>query len=214
MQWQCSETNPWPIFGFHFSQASEEIIPYESEIYRPPVELYSYVTAIEGIHEGELWQTTPWLWNQLNLTCCLNTLTLLSSCLEHGWGYHSEHSQQTEFEQPQGNHLTELQSVPSQQLLPPYRYGDPEPLTLPLDPGLGGLAISPQVSLAHKSFKSQFINGLHTLTEVVCLLWQPLCIKMFRDVAYWKKDVHSYLQTEDCSTSAFLWRHMWPRLLG
>jgi hypothetical protein len=47
----------------------------------------------------------------------------------------------------QGNHLTELQSVHSQQLLHPYRYPDTDTLHLPLaDPGLGPLTLTSQVS--------------------------------------------------------------------
>lgn len=102
--------------GYVISSASEEMIShtnnitYESEIYRSPVELYSYLTTV-----GEI----PG---------------------EHGWEYHPERIQQTEFEQPQGNHLTELHSVQSQQPFESYHYVDTEPLHLPIDPGFGGLA--------------------------------------------------------------------------
>ncbi|XP_071271829.1 transcription factor PU.1-like isoform X1 [Salvelinus alpinus] len=98
---------------FLITKASEEIIPYEPEIYRPPVELYSFFTNVGELHD------------------------------EHGWEYHSDrgmHQSDMLEISTQGNHLTELQSVHSQQLLHPYRYPDTDTLHLPLgDPGLGPL---------------------------------------------------------------------------
>ncbi|CAB1331843.1 unnamed protein product [Coregonus sp. 'balchen'] len=99
--------------------ASEEIISYEPEIYRPPVELYSYLTNVGELHD------------------------------EHGWDYHSDrgmHQRDLLDTSSQESHLTELQSVHSQQLLQPYRYPDTDTLHLPLvGPGLGTLPISPQM---------------------------------------------------------------------
>uniref|UniRef100_UPI0037E97676 transcription factor PU.1a n=1 Tax=Semicossyphus pulcher TaxID=241346 RepID=UPI0037E97676 len=63
---------------------------------------------------------------------------------DHRWAFHSERVQPTDFENSPVNHLTELQSVPPQQLIPPYRYSS-EPLALHLDPTLGQLAVSSQI---------------------------------------------------------------------
>lgn len=99
--------------SYIISSASEEIISYDPENYRPPVELYSYLTNVGELHD------------------------------EHGWDYHSDRGmhQSDLLETPsQESHLTELQSVHSQQLLHPYRYPDTDTLHLPLpDPGLGPL---------------------------------------------------------------------------
>ncbi|XP_014025694.1 transcription factor PU.1 [Salmo salar] len=105
--------------SYIISSASEEIISYDPENYRPPVELYSYLTNVGELHD------------------------------EHGWDYHSDRGmhQSDLLETPsQESHLTELQSVHSQQLLHPYRYPDTDTLHLPLvDPGLGPLTLSPQM---------------------------------------------------------------------
>nr|XP_046199736.1 transcription factor PU.1-like isoform X2 [Oncorhynchus gorbuscha] len=101
------------------SFASEEIIPYDPEMYRSPAELYSYLTNVGELHD------------------------------EHGWEYHSDrgmHQSDMLEISSQGNHLTELQSVHSQQLLHPYRYPDTDTLHLPLaDPGLGPLTLTSQM---------------------------------------------------------------------
>uniref|UniRef100_UPI003AAA4A5A transcription factor PU.1a n=1 Tax=Centroberyx gerrardi TaxID=166262 RepID=UPI003AAA4A5A len=78
--------------GYVISSASEEIIPNEPEIYRPPAELYSYLSNVGEIYE------------------------------DHRWNYHSERVQQTDFDNSPGNHFAELQCVSPQQLLQPYRY--------------------------------------------------------------------------------------------
>ncbi|XP_041734556.1 transcription factor PU.1 [Coregonus clupeaformis] len=105
--------------SYIMSSASEEIIPYEPDIYQPPVDLYSYVTNVGELHD------------------------------EHGWDYHSDrgmHQRDLLDTSSQESHLTELQSVHSQQLLHPYRYPDTDTLHLPLvGPGLGPLPISPQM---------------------------------------------------------------------
>ena len=80
-----------------------------------------------------------------NLDIHLTILIYLSSWLENVWEYHHG-IQQTEFEQPPENNLTELQSVRSQRF-DHYQYVDTQPQHFPLDPTLGVLSISPQVSL-------------------------------------------------------------------
>ncbi|XP_023128584.1 transcription factor PU.1-like isoform X2 [Amphiprion ocellaris] len=78
--------------GFVISPASEEIIPAEPENYRPPVELYPYLSTVGEIYE------------------------------DHRWTFHSERVQPSDFENSPVNHLTELQAVSPQQLIQPYRY--------------------------------------------------------------------------------------------
>lgn len=41
------------LFVFVLPKASEENVPYAPEIYRPPAELYPYLTTVGEIHEGE-----------------------------------------------------------------------------------------------------------------------------------------------------------------
>ena len=81
--------------------------------------------------------------NAYNMLC-------LSYGLENGWDYHSDrgmHQSDLLDTSSQESHLTELQSVHSQQLLHPYRYPDTDTLHLPLvDPGLGPLTLTSQVS--------------------------------------------------------------------
>lgn len=67
------------------------------------------------------------------------------SLSDHRWTFHSERLQPADFDGSPVNHLTELQSVSPQQLTQPYRYSS-EPLALHLDPPLGPLSVSPQVS--------------------------------------------------------------------
>ncbi|XP_052336887.1 transcription factor PU.1-like isoform X2 [Oncorhynchus keta] len=106
--------------SYIISSASEEIISYEPENYRSPVEIYSYLTNVGELHD------------------------------ENGWDYHSDrgmHQSDLLETTSQESHLTELQSVHSQQLLHPYRYPDTDTLHLPLvDPGLGPLTLTSQVS--------------------------------------------------------------------
>ncbi|XP_069564312.1 transcription factor PU.1a [Brachyistius frenatus] len=93
--------------GYVISVASEEMIPHESESYRPPVELYPYLSSVGDLYE------------------------------DHRWTFHSERVQPSDFENSTVNHLTELQAVSPQQLIQPYRYSsEPLPLHLdpPLAP--------------------------------------------------------------------------------
>ncbi|XP_075995878.1 transcription factor PU.1a [Genypterus blacodes] len=98
--------------GFVIISPTEEIIPSEAEVYRPPVELYPYLTNVGDIYE------------------------------DHRWTYHSERIQPPEFENSLVNHLTELQSVSPQQLLPPYRCSSE---SLHLDHGLTPLPVASQI---------------------------------------------------------------------
>ncbi|KAM9377387.1 transcription factor PU.1a [Pholidichthys leucotaenia] len=77
--------------GFVISTPSEEMTPNNSEHYRPPVELYSYLNGVGEIYE------------------------------DHRWPFHSDRGQPSDFENSSLNHLTELQAVSSQQLIQPYR---------------------------------------------------------------------------------------------
>ncbi|XP_035520901.1 transcription factor PU.1a isoform X2 [Morone saxatilis] len=93
--------------GYVISSASEEIIPNEPGEYRPPAELYPYLTNVGEIYE------------------------------DHRWVFHSERVQPTDFDNSPVNHLTELQSVSPQQLIQPYRYSSeslPLHLDPPLGP--------------------------------------------------------------------------------
>ncbi|TKS73562.1 Transcription factor PU.1 [Collichthys lucidus] len=99
--------------GYVISPASEDVIPNEPADYRAPAELYPYLTNPEEIYE------------------------------DHRWSFHSERVQPADFNNSPVNHLTELQSVSSQQLIPPYRLS--EPLPLHLDPQLGPLSVSQQI---------------------------------------------------------------------
>ncbi|XP_034442938.1 transcription factor PU.1a [Hippoglossus hippoglossus] len=78
--------------GYVMSSPSEEIIPNESENFRPPAELYPYLTNVGEIYE------------------------------DHRWTFHSERVQLLDLESSPVNQLTELQSVTPQQHIPPYRY--------------------------------------------------------------------------------------------
>ncbi|XP_059191566.1 transcription factor PU.1a [Centropristis striata] len=78
--------------GYVISSGSEEILPNEPENYRPPAELYPYLTNVGEIYE------------------------------DHRWAFHSERVQPTDFENSSVNHLIELQSVSPQQLVQPYRF--------------------------------------------------------------------------------------------
>lgn len=78
--------------GFIISPAPEEINPNEPKDYRPPAELYPFLTNVGEIYD------------------------------DHRWTFHSERIQATDFENSPVNHLTELQSVSPQTLMQPYRY--------------------------------------------------------------------------------------------
>ncbi|KAL7403335.1 hypothetical protein ABVT39_027862 [Epinephelus coioides] len=78
--------------GYVIPPASEEILPNEPENYRPPAELYPYLTNVGEIYE------------------------------DHRWTFHSERVQPTDFENSPVNHLVELQPVSPQQLVQPYRF--------------------------------------------------------------------------------------------
>nr|QRZ60163.1 transcription factor PU.1a [Plecoglossus altivelis] len=111
---------------YTLTSASENISPYETENYRPPMELNSYLTAVGEPYEGNVWE------------------------------YHLERVQQTEYEQPPENHLTELQSVRSQRF-DHYQYMNTQPQHLPLDPALGVLSISPQIPYYSHAFCYQYL---------------------------------------------------------
>lgn len=78
--------------SFVVSPALEEINPNEAEDYRPPAELYPFLT-----NTGEIYEDLR-------------------------WAFHSERIQPADFENSPVNHFTELQSVSPQQLIQPYRY--------------------------------------------------------------------------------------------
>ncbi|XP_037538903.1 transcription factor PU.1a [Nematolebias whitei] len=80
--------------GFVLTSTSEEIISHEPETYRPPVDLYPYLSGV-----GELYE-------------------------DHRWAFHSDRVQPPDFESSPVNHLTELQAVSSQQLIQPFRYSN------------------------------------------------------------------------------------------
>ncbi|XP_020514886.1 transcription factor PU.1a isoform X1 [Labrus bergylta] len=95
-------------------KASEEINRNDPQEYRPSAELHPFLTNVGEIYE------------------------------DHRWTFQSERVQPTDFDNSPVNHLTELQSVSSQQLIQPYRYNS-EPLAFHLDPTLGALSVSPQI---------------------------------------------------------------------
>nr|XP_033490210.1 transcription factor PU.1a isoform X2 [Epinephelus lanceolatus] len=124
--------------GYVIPPASEEILPNEPENYRPPAELYPYLTNVGEIYEGET--TTIEKSTNHYTTGCL-TFCHIS---DHRWTFHSERVQPTDFENSPVNHLVELQPVSPQQLVQPYRFSS-ESLPLHLDPSLGPLSVSPQI---------------------------------------------------------------------
>ncbi|XP_011474331.1 transcription factor PU.1 isoform X1 [Oryzias latipes] len=108
------------------SQASEEIISNDSENYRPPVDLYPYLGGVGEIYE------------------------------DHRWSFSSERIPPSDFENSPVNHLTELQAVPPQQLIQPFRYGS-EPLHLHLDPPIAPLSLSTQIPYYTPSLSYQYL---------------------------------------------------------
>ncbi|KAM7414746.1 hypothetical protein PAMA_019518 [Pampus argenteus] len=112
--------------GYVISPASSEnIIPNEPDNYRTPAELYPYITNVGEIYE------------------------------DHRWTFHSERVQPVDFENSPVNHLTELQSVTPQQLIPPYRYSS-ESQPPHLDPLLAPLSVSPQIPYYTSSLCYQY----------------------------------------------------------
>ncbi|XP_017261228.1 transcription factor PU.1a isoform X2 [Kryptolebias marmoratus] len=77
--------------GFVMTSASEDIISHEPEAYRPPVDLYPYLSGVGEIYE------------------------------DHRWAFHSDRVQPPDFENSPVNHLTELQAVSPQHLIQPFR---------------------------------------------------------------------------------------------
>ncbi|XP_028285859.1 transcription factor PU.1-like [Parambassis ranga] len=110
--------------GYVISPASEGIIPNEPETYRPPAELYPYLSSVEDIYD------------------------------DHRWAFHPERAPPPDFDNSPVNHLTELQAVSPQQLLP-YRYSS-ESLHLHLDPPLAPLPLSPQIPYCTPSLCYQY----------------------------------------------------------
>ncbi|XP_034032071.1 transcription factor PU.1a [Thalassophryne amazonica] len=100
--------------AFVISSASEEIIPNDSEIFRPTVELCQFLTNVGEIYEDQRW-----------------------NC-------HSERGAPADFDSSPVNHLIELQSVSPQQLIQSYQHYSSEALPFHLDPPLGPLSVSPQ----------------------------------------------------------------------
>lgn len=76
--------------GFVITPASEDALPRETESYRPPVDLYPYLSGVGEIYE------------------------------DHRWPFHSDRVQPPDFEGSPVNHLTELQAVSPQQLIQPF----------------------------------------------------------------------------------------------
>ena len=118
---------------------SEGIIPNEPESYRPPTELYPYLTNVGEIYEGEMIGFNSS--KNHHTTECLT----FSHFSDHRWTFHTERVHPADFENSPVNHLIELQSVSPQQLVQPYRFSS-ESLPLHLDPPLVPLSVSPQVS--------------------------------------------------------------------
>lgn len=130
------------VIKSHFSspKSAEEIIPNEPEHFRPPAELYPYLTNVGEIYEGEE-NKFKRIFADENISSILKP----PACSDHRWTFHSERIQPSDFENSPVNHLTELQSVSPQQVVQPYRYSS-ESLPLHLDPPLAPLSVSPQVS--------------------------------------------------------------------
>lgn len=128
---------------------SEGIIPTESEDYRPPAELYPYLTNVAELYEGEKPQhncLTLQQHKRVYAFCC---------CADHRWSF-SERILPPDYDHSPVSHFTELQSVSHQQLIPPPRHAS-EPLALHLEPTLTHLPMSPQVcSFLNQSEMEQF----------------------------------------------------------
>nr|QRZ60168.1 transcription factor PU.1a [Tetraodon nigroviridis] len=101
-----------PVLLAQTTKDSEGILPNESEDYRPPAELYPYLTNVAELYE------------------------------DHRWSFHSERILPPDYDPSPVSHFTELQSVSHQQLIPPHRHGnqalashlDPTLTHLPMSP--------------------------------------------------------------------------------
>lgn len=107
------------------TSSASEGISSEPESYRPTAELYPYLSGVGEIYE------------------------------DHRWTFHTEQIQPSDFENSAMNRLTDLQPVPPQQLIPPYRYST-ESLPLHLDPPLIPLSVSPQIPYYTSSLCYQY----------------------------------------------------------
>nr|XP_057931161.1 transcription factor PU.1a [Doryrhamphus excisus] len=92
--------------GFIIPPASEETIQSEPESYRPPTELYPYLTTVGDVYE------------------------------DYRWSYHTEHNQPTDYDHYPAGQFTELQSVVPPQLLHPYHYSVENHLHLEQPPSI------------------------------------------------------------------------------
>ncbi|XP_070590844.1 transcription factor PU.1 isoform X1 [Erythrolamprus reginae] len=94
------------------SPPHEDLVPYESDIYRQSHDSYQYLNNEADSHGGELLLTPS----------------------DHYWEYHPHHLH-TEFESFGDNHFAELQSVQPPQLQQLYRHMEIEQMHV-LDPGI------------------------------------------------------------------------------
>lgn len=79
---------------------------------------------------------------------------------DHRWTFHPERLHPLEHDSSSANHLTELQSLTPQQLIPPYRFSS-ECLPLHLDPPLTPLSVSPQVSSSKETVVKKRISAFY-----------------------------------------------------
>ncbi|XP_023666659.1 transcription factor PU.1b isoform X1 [Paramormyrops kingsleyae] len=100
--------------GYLIPPPPEEIMHYDADIFRQPVEYYPYFNS-----DGE-------------------------GPADHTWDYHPHHVYANECENIQENQLAELQSVPPQHISGLHRVGEPEPIyALDPTLGSHHLAIAP-----------------------------------------------------------------------
>ncbi|XP_054632745.1 transcription factor PU.1a isoform X2 [Dunckerocampus dactyliophorus] len=92
--------------GFVIPPASEETIQSEPESYRPPTELYPYLTSVGDVYE------------------------------DYRWSHHTEHIQPADYDHYPVSQLTELHSVAPPQLLHPYHYSAESHLHLEQPPSV------------------------------------------------------------------------------
>lgn len=92
---------------------------------------------------------------------------------DHRWTFHPERLQPADYDNSPMSHLTELQSVSPQQLMPPYRYSS-DSLALHLDPPLAPLPVAPQVRKLHLTaiLKPNYCQK-SKMTHSNCLLLYP-----------------------------------------
>ncbi|XP_066556813.1 transcription factor PU.1b isoform X2 [Amia ocellicauda] len=133
---------PFRMEGYLIAPSSEEMITYDHEMYRQPIEYYPYLNS-----DGESHGVRP------RSLCCRggdggdSGLKMnRNESKDHCWDYHPHHLHPTEFESFPENHFTELQSVQPLHIQPLHRYGEIDPMHT-IDPGLGSthLTISPQM---------------------------------------------------------------------